>query len=196
MPAAKPPSGADDQDSPHSKTARLACWLTGGGTRRSPTTAVSFLKMAQERKAVEKAEAEWKKRKKTTLDLHVDLWGNIGRMGTIEEMAAIGPRLRGTALLRWYREHGGEGGSASAIASREGRTIEEREMTADAAGGQAAEDRLAGAADTELGAVAGGQPHENQENTAPAGNDDDDDVPSSQGGGENTSGTTSGENAS
>ncbi|KAJ4414416.1 hypothetical protein N0V82_007923 [Gnomoniopsis sp. IMI 355080] len=116
-------------ESAHSKTARLACWLTGGGTRHSPTTAVSFLKMAGERNTVERAEAEWDKRKKAALDVHLAQWGNMGPTGTLEEVAAIGPRPRGRALVRWWIEQGGREGSVSGL----GRTTGEWTTTADLA---------------------------------------------------------------
>lgn len=159
-----------DPNSTHSKTARLACWLTGGGTRRSPTTAVSFLQMARERNAVKKAETEWNKRKKAALDAHVEQWGNTGWMGMVEEVAAIGPRPRGTALLSWWGENGGgrEGGR--------GRRTEDETMNAVPAGAQ----------------VARGQ---NTDDTALAVDGGEGDVGPGEGGGERNSGMAGGENS-
>lgn len=144
-------SSAADPTSPYSKTARLACWLTGGGTRRSPSTAISLLKMAQERNAVKNAEAEWTKRKKAALAVHVEQWGNTGLMGMMEEVAAVGPRPRGTALLRWSRgQHGeGRGGERGQSVSDAGRSTGDRCTTVEPAGQQAADDGPARAEDTE-----------------------------------------------
>lgn len=197
-------SSPADPASPYSKTARLACWLTGGGTRRPPSTAISLLKMAHERNTVKNAKAEWTKRKKAALAVHMEQWGNTGLMGMIEEVAAVGPRPRGTALLRWVKERHGEGGRGVGEGQRlrgvsesdAGRSTGDNSITSEPAGQQAADNGLSRAEDVESVSVSGEHHVEVQEDTAPAAHEDEVDAGYYQGPGISASEARRGEDSS
>lgn len=128
--------------------------------------------MAQKRNAVEKAEAEWNSRKQAALNVHVQQWGNTGLIGTTEEVAAIGPGPKVTALLRWWRENGEEGAECRSV-SGGGRSTGDGTTTPEPAGQHHAEDGPVKAVDSESEPVAEEQDDENQEHAAPADNVDE-----------------------
>lgn len=69
-----------------------------------------FLRMANERNQVERAEKAWKTARKDALGIHEREWGKSGIAGVMEDAMGTGPRPRGTKLIRWYKETGGGGG--------------------------------------------------------------------------------------
>ena len=92
-----------------SKKARLAHWITGG-TKRGPSTMSSFTRMTRDRNDVKKATKAWAVAGERGLDDHHGRWGRSGLPGALDQARGAGPRPRGTALIRWFREGGGGGG--------------------------------------------------------------------------------------
>lgn len=104
-------NNTDDPANPSSalsKKARLAHWITGG-TNRGPSTMSSFTRMARDRNDIKKATEAWETASKRGLDEHQGQWGRPGVVGALDQASGSAPRLRGTALIRWFREGGGGG---------------------------------------------------------------------------------------
>lgn len=112
--AAQMPNDKDSDDDPSSPAsrlsskARLAYFLTGG-TRRGPATMAGLLRLSRDRNDVKKAHEGWAAARKEDLDRHQGRWGRSGLAGGLEEVGGLGPKPRGTALVRWVRENDGGG---------------------------------------------------------------------------------------
>lgn len=105
-------SNPNDPDSPSSalsKKARLAHWITGG-TNRGPSTMSSFSRMTRDRNDIKKATEAWALSRERGLAEHQGQWGRSGVPGALDQARGTAPRPRGTALIRWFREGGGDGG--------------------------------------------------------------------------------------
>lgn len=104
-----------DPTSRLSATARLGYFITGG-TRRGPSSMASFLKMARDRADAGKGSEAWDAARKE------------GR----ERAASVpGPKPKGRALVRWYRENRGgpqDGGRRSNPAGRPAQPMREEQQ--------------------------------------------------------------------
>ncbi|ROW01669.1 hypothetical protein VSDG_02210 [Cytospora chrysosperma] len=147
-------SNDNDPSSPSSRLsskARLAYYLTGG-TRRGPGTMTSLLRLARDRNDAGRGHKAWEAARDEDLARHQDRWGQSGLAGRLEEARGLGPKPRGQALVRWYREEGrgGPGGGqavavAAMSADRPVQPVPAREQQAE----QPPEDDIYGASDEE-----------------------------------------------
>ncbi|ROW18398.1 hypothetical protein VPNG_00291 [Cytospora leucostoma] len=142
-----------NQSSRLSAKARLAYYLTGG-TGRGPSNMTTLVKMARERNDVSKGSKAWDDARKAALDEHHERWGRPGLAGRLDEARGLGPKPRGRALVRWYREEGGgagsvgQGGKRAASADRRAQSAQDQQNEQE---GKRHEDDIYGASDEEPG---------------------------------------------
>ncbi|KAK7737439.1 hypothetical protein SLS53_006512 [Cytospora paraplurivora] len=146
----------NDPSNPSSRLsakARLAYYLTGG-TKRGPSNMTSFVKLVRERNDVSKGSNAWNAARKAALDEHHRRWGRPGLAGKLGEARGLGPKPRGRAMIRWYREEGGgagavgQGGRRVASADRPAQSAQDHQNSQ---GRQQPEDDIYGVSDEEPG---------------------------------------------
>lgn len=73
----------------------------------------SFTRMARDRNDIRKATEAWALASKRGLDEHQGQWGRSGVVGALDQAGGSAPRPRGMALIRWFRDGGGDVGGAA-----------------------------------------------------------------------------------